>query len=191
MSLISYLKRGAGDEFETLLRPHIPHLYRLAYRFCGNGHDAEDLVQDMLVKLYPRGAELAKIDRLRPWLSRVLYYEFVDSVRRKARSPLGNLTDTDDDVQGSLETLASDQPGPEEYLERVFTATELEQALAMLSADHRALLILHDVEGHTLPELASLLEIPLGTLKSRLHRARTRLRALLTGDGTFQAVRTG
>ena len=76
------------DEFVTLLRPYVEGMYRLAYRFCGAREDAEDLVQDLLVKLYPRLEELRGIDNLQSWLATVLYRQFVDRTRHHNRSPV-------------------------------------------------------------------------------------------------------
>src|SRR5712664_2035056 len=83
--------RPAALNFEDLLRPQVEYLYRLAWRFTGSVADAEDLVQDVLIKLFPRTRELLEIERLRPWLARVLYHQYVDSVRQRARSPVVEL----------------------------------------------------------------------------------------------------
>src|SRR6266481_1462055 len=89
--------------FEVLLRPQVEYLYRLAWRFTGSVADAEDLVQDVLIKLYPRTQELLGIQRLRPWLARVLYHQYVDSVRQRARSPIVELV-TDESEDNPLDT---------------------------------------------------------------------------------------
>jgi RNA polymerase sigma-70 factor (ECF subfamily) len=160
-----------GGSFEAVLAPHIEHLYRLAYRFTGNRADAEDLVQDLLVKLYPRRAELAAIDYLQPWLVRALYNLFIDSVRRAGRSPLTDASG--DEVLPALEDVPARDP------EDPLLQQRLQQALLALNADQRSLIVLHDIEDYTLQELEQLLDAPVGTLKSRLHRARARLRGLL------------
>src|SRR6266702_5499255 len=92
-SAVSPYRRARPPElnFEDLLRPQVEYLYRLAWRFTGSVADAEDLVQDVLIKLFPRTQELLEIEKLRPWLARVLYNQFVDSVRRHARSPIVEL----------------------------------------------------------------------------------------------------
>jgi len=92
-SAVSPYRRARPDalNFEDLLRPQVEYLYRLAWRFTGSVADAEDLVQDVLIKLFPRTQELLEIEKLRPWLARVLYNQFVDSVRRQARSPIVEL----------------------------------------------------------------------------------------------------
>ncbi|HYW03269.1 MAG TPA: RNA polymerase sigma factor [Gammaproteobacteria bacterium] len=184
-----------GDGFEALLRPHIPALYRFAFHLAGNQDDAEDLVQDLLLRLYPRRDELAGIDKLRPWLARVLYRLHIDRGRRQRRSPVvyaeigGGPRDPDADSDGgwSVPEPASEDPAddPEASLERRDDSASLQQALARLSEDHRTVLLLHDVEGFTLAEIETTLEVPVGTLKSRLHRARARLRGLLDREGTL------
>src|SRR5882762_11464065 len=83
--------RPAELNFDDLLRPQVEYLYRLAWRFTGSVADAEDLVQDVLLKLFPKTEELLEIERLRPWLARVLYNQYVDSVRQRARSPIVEL----------------------------------------------------------------------------------------------------
>lgn len=174
-TIVQLFRRRQPDSFEDLLAPHIEHLYRLAYRFTGQRDEAEDLVQDLLLKLYPRRHELEHIEALRAWLSRTLYHHFIDTVRRAGRSPLHDATS---DVT-LLQEIEADTATPEEEVETLQLQRRLTRAMAELNPDQRALVNLHDVEGYTLVELQTLLDTPLGTLKSRLHRARARLRELL------------
>jgi RNA polymerase sigma-70 factor (ECF subfamily) len=171
--------RTAASKFEDLLRPHVEYLYRLAWRFTGNKADAEDLVQDVLLKLYPRAQGLFNIEQLRPWLARVLYHQYIDLVRQRARSPIADpalSTEGDDDP---LDGLPAIQEGPEEHAERGQWHERILRALDQLNPDQRAVVAMHDIEGYSLEELETILETPIGTLKSRLHRARDRLRGLL------------
>lgn len=163
------------SDFETRLAPHIDSLFRLACRLTNDPLDAEELVQEVLVKLYPKREELAKIDQVRPWASRVLYRLFVDKWRRSKLEPLNESDLSDDqDLDGPSTSMS-----PEDYLQMRCDVTSVEEALNQLSLDHRTLIMMHDVEGYTLVELEEILEVPLGTLKSRVHRARARLRKLL------------
>jgi RNA polymerase sigma factor (sigma-70 family) len=171
--------RPAELNFEDLLRPQVDYLYRLAWRFTGSVADAEDLVQDVLIKLFPRTDELLDIERLRPWLARVLYRQFVDSVRRQARSPIVELAQGAEPEDNPLDAMPALNDGPEGEAERSGLRERLLRALDRLNAEQRAVVTMHDVEGYSLEELETMLETPLGTLKSRLHRARQRLRALL------------
>lgn len=175
-------RRETLPNFETLVRPHLDLLYRLAYRFCANQADAEDLVQDLLVKLYPRRAEMATIDNLQPWLTTSLYRLFVDGTRRRARSRL----DLIDDEAAFYDSVASEEDQPDEDLQREQRLSQLQRAFERLNDDHRALLSLHDIEGYQLNEISEMLEVPIGTLKSRIHRGRARLRELLQDmEGTL------
>jgi len=174
-TIVELFRRNRQDRFATLLAPHIDYLFRLAYRFTGQRADAEDLVQDLLAKLYPRRGEIEQIELLRPWLARTLYHHFIDQVRRSERSPLHDAATLD-----ALETAAvpaAEQP--DSAAEADDLQRHLSTAMATLNPDQRALVALHDIEGYTLQELQTMLDTPLGTLKSRLHRARAALRSAL------------
>ena len=171
-------------EFEALIRPHLDRLYRLAYRLTSTTPDAQDLVQDVLVKLYPRRDELSSINDLTPWLSRVLYNQFVQQTRRYRSQGLRVVPESDGDPMDSLAGPAED---PAEVAQRAFDITEVQVALTKLSEEHRTVLLMHDAEGYKLHEIQTITGTPLGTLKSRLHRARARLREVISPDGTFSA----
>ena len=170
MSSITSLFSRSKDPFEVLLSPHFDHIYRLAYRFTGNREGAEDLTQDLLVKLYNRRDELKSIEPLRPWLNRVMYNLFIDSTRSAERQPTNNTTEFD------LEQIESKNSPEHESMSTQMHAKIL-GALQKLNPEQRALVAMHDMEGFTLPELVTLLDTPLGTLKSRLHRARAKIRS--------------
>ena len=169
--------------FDQLLRPHMERLYRLAFRLAGNKAEAEDLFQDVLTKIYVRLDELIEIDHPGSWLSRVMYNHFVDNRRKYARQRLVMVEEAR--LPGdSIESLPGSN-GPERDVERLDNIMQLETALAELSDEHRLVVLLHDSEGYKLTEIQSLTGDPIGTIKSRLHRARARLRELLANDGTF------
>ncbi len=167
---------GRRDVFEELMEPHFHQLYRLACRFTANQYDAEDLVQDLLTKLYPKTAQLQQIGDLKTWLARSLYNLFIDRVRARSRSAMDL---SDHALSDRLDTLPSEGSGPEAYQQRLQNLDLLDKALNKLSESHRSVLILHDMEGYTLAELQAILDLPMGTLKSRLHRARAGLRQVL------------
>ncbi len=173
----------------ALLRPHLTKLYRFAFRLTGRRADAEDLVQDTLLKVYKRQTDLAALDDAGQWLARVLYNQFVDDTRRYGRSPLRLVAD--DMAPDELSASANE---PDELFERGEDEAALTRALERLPEQQRIVVLLHDAEGYTLSELEKLIDVPVGTLKSRLHRARRRLVELLPRergesaekkDGTF------
>lgn len=166
------VRRLHGDDprqrFTALVRPHLDILYRMAWRWTGHAQDAEDLVQDLLVKLVDRLDEMERIEKLRPWLLRILYRRFVDQFRRRQRSPV-DFADPQDIEDLAPEVMATDL----ENHDRVA------RALASLDVEQRDTILLHDVEGYTADEVADILDIRPGTVKSRVHRARNRMKELL------------
>jgi len=171
------------DQFETLIQPHLKQLYKLAYRFSGQQHDAEDLVQDVLLKLYPRLKEMQAIEKLGPWLARVLYRHFVDIYRSQQRTPLQLVGNDDEQI---IEDYTEQAPGPAGTKEQALLQNQLQNSLSQLNEDQRILIILHDVEGYTLQEIHTMYDVSIGTLKSRLNRARGRLRELLKKMEPFE-----
>lgn len=154
------------NSFHDLMRPHLDRLYRLAFRFTGSRHDAQDLVQELCARMLPRLDDLRRLDRPGPWLARSLHNLFVDQARHNARSPV--------DAVEQLPEVPDPAPGPERLA--LLSTERILAALASLPADQRAVIAWHDIEGYTLEELADREELALGTLKSRLHRARATLR---------------
>jgi RNA polymerase sigma-70 factor (ECF subfamily) len=121
-----------------------------------------------------------------------MYRIFVDELRRERSSPVqfGVETASDSDLPGAEdESWLDPGPGPLELTEQQLTQERLLRAWAQLGEEHRMVLSMHDIEDYTLPELAQIMDIPLGTLKSRLHRARARLRELLAAERMVAADR--
>lgn len=173
---------NAAAEFDHLLREHVPALYRAAYRWTGTVDRAEDLVQELLVRLYPKLDELRGLDRIRPWALRVMYRIFVDQVRRERSSPVQFGSDPPDEDEEEGQQLRDSSAGPAELLEQELTQERVLAAWERLSEEHRVVLSMHDIEDYSLPELAQIMDVPLGTLKSRLHRARGKLKELLATE---------
>jgi len=170
-----------SKRFERLVQPHLQGMYRFAFRLAGQQQDAEDLVQDVVVKLYPRLEELEAVDQLRPWLNRVLYRHFIDQVRRKGRQsdrPISEVADPEQQA-GYLDAFASDTPELGEQLDLARLGPQLARVLESLSPDQRTLIMLHDVDGWRQEDIAEVLDVPIGTIKSRLHRCRAALRERL------------
>jgi RNA polymerase sigma factor (sigma-70 family) len=171
----------AAAEFDQLIREHIPAFYRSAYRWTGAVDRAEDLVQELLVRLFPMLAQLRVLDQVRPWAIRVMYRIFVDQLRRERNSPVQSglvpvASGSGEEEDGELIDPAEE---PAELVEQQLTQERVLAAWAHLGEEHRVVLSMHDIEGYSLVELSSMLDVPLGTLKSRLHRGRAKLRELL------------
>ncbi len=174
-SIIDFFsKKQSPDEFEALLKPHVGYLYRIAYRLTNQAEAAEDLLQDVMLHFYPKCQELKKIENLKPWLARSLYNRFIDNLRKNKRNPV---TDALDD--SILTIVVDNEVEPERETEQELMRQRISQSLDKLNEDQRQVVMLHDMEGYTLTELADIMGTPVGTLKSRLHRARLSIRESL------------
>lgn len=169
--------------FEQIVRPHLDRLYRLAFRLTGQRSEADDLFQELLVRAYGKLDDLVAIDEPGSWLSRIMYNLFVDERRRFARRRLHMVEEGFLPGEGLAGLAGGDDPARDHA--RYEQLKQLDLALAQLSDEHRVIVLLHDTEGYKLEEIQELMGIPVGTVKSRLHRARARLREILVSDGTF------
>ena len=184
MSVIRLFRSKARDkdQFKQLLRPHIEIMYRMAYRWTQSQADAEDLVQDVLVRLATRVEEMQTINDLKPWLLKILYRRFVDLYRSAKASPLVDanaLNQNPDSEADSGNDPFANQPDLNNSLTRMELQEALLHAIYQLDPDQTDVILLHDLEGYTATEVADILDISVGTVKSRLHRAREKLKKLL------------
>ena len=169
--------------FEKLLRPHLEKLFRQAFWLTRDRQDAEDIVQDVLIKLYPRCDELLEIEMLGPWLARVLQRTFIDSYRKNKRRSLHLVTSDRPEDLGNPVSDAQEIGG-----ETPADIMDIQAGLMRLNDDQRIVILMHDAEGYSLVDLEKILGAPIGTLKSRLHRGRAELRKFLTGTEPFSAA---
>lgn len=160
--------------WETVADEYGRFLYSLAYRLTGNHHDAQDLVQEVLLRVR-RGLAGYRPGNLEGWLSRITTNAFLDDVRRRNRRPADPLPDEPERVLGGG---APDAPAE---LAREQLPDHLQRALADLAPEFRAPVVLKDVLGYSYEEIAAILDIPVGTVRSRIHRGRARLREVLVG----------
>ena len=167
------------QRFDGLVRAHVPAMFQTAYRLTGNRHDAEDLVQDVLTKLFPQTDTLADVVDLKPWLAKALHNRFIDNVRKQGRRP--NAVSGEE----SLDRIADTRASPDAHVVNDELTRDIHAALDRLTPELRSLVALHLMEGYTLEQLTQVFEVPLGTLKSRLHTARTRLKNMLVPNEPF------
>ena len=176
MAVINLFKNSRKIEFTQQIRPHLQILYRQAYRLSGSQESAEDLVQDLLIQIYEKNIDLKSYQKPAGWLLRALYNLFVDQYRKKNRLPIDDREYRSDEI---IDAISDESESPHTLLEQHNTLKSIEKALKTLNPEQQLLISLHDVEGYSLPELAEIMSIPIGTLKSRLHRARHSLREII------------
>lgn len=162
------------DDFERAALPHAAALYRTAYFLTTNAFEAEDLTQETYLRAY-RGIEGFRGGDLRAWLFAILRHAFIDECRRRGRSPI---VEGDIDEVGVNSFAASAPSAEAEALDGV-PSERVSRAITALPEDWRMIVLLADVEGFSYREIAQEMDIPVGTVMSRLHRARKRLHDLM------------
>jgi len=180
---IHFGNKNKNNKFSNLILPYLGQIKRLAFRLTGNTHDAEDLIQEFLIKIYPHKASLDLSNKSRSWITKVIYNTYIDLWRKKRNSPLelaesyciSERSDEIDEFNAHVCTTLN----PQTLISLSQSQRQLTEFLFLLSNEHRIVITMHDIEGYTLPELTEIINTPLGTLKSRLHRGREKLRNII------------
>ncbi|MFC7406438.1 RNA polymerase sigma factor SigE [Georgenia alba] len=160
----------APPSWEDIVREHSPRVYRLAYRLTGNVADAEDLTQETFVRVF-RSLHSYQPGNFEGWLHRITTNLFLDMARRRSRlrmDPLGEA--------GERLPAAHDAGEPERGFEHGNLDVDVQAALDSLPPKYRAVVVLCDIEGLSYEEIAATLGVKMGTVRSRIHRARAMLR---------------
>jgi len=173
LELVDRCRRGELGAFEELYRAHAGRLYSLAVRMLGNQADAEDLLQEIFLSAHRKLESFRGDAALGTWLYRLAMNQILDHVRSRA-ARAGQLTDGLDDA-----SLLADASG-HRLADRAIDRIDLERAVAELPEGCRAAFVLHDVEGLEHREVSEVLGIAEGTSKSQVHKARLKLRGLLS-----------
>jgi len=158
--------------WEQIVAEHSARVYRLAYRLTGNPHDAEDLTQEVFVRVFRSLASFTP-GTFEGWLHRITTNLFLDQARRRSKFRFDSL------AEDSESKIPGRAPSPDSRFDDTLFDDDVETALAGLPPDFRAAVVLCDVEGLTYEEIARVLGLKLGTVRSRIHRGRTMLRKSL------------
>lgn len=158
--------------WDDIVRTHSARVYRLAYRLTGNRHDAEDLTQEVFVRVF-RSLSSYTPGTFEGWLHRITTNLFLDMARRKARIRFEGLG------EDAADRLPGREPSPAQVYQDTHLDADVEAALDALPAEFRAAVVLCDIEGLSYEEIATTLGVKLGTVRSRIHRGRLQLRAAL------------
>ncbi len=162
---------GETAAFDEIVSRHRTRVYAVALRVCGRHEDALDVAQEVFVTAYRSLGSFRGEAKLTTWLHRLAVNAAVDLGRRRSRRDHAALDDVPETADAG--------PGPEELALAAHRAQAVRRGVASLSPDHRAVVVLHDLEDLDYSEVAFALKIPIGTVKSRLHRARLELARIL------------
>jgi len=187
--LIENAQRGDLDAFNSLVLVYQDYVYNQAFRVLGDEAAASDAVQEAFVAAY-HNIRSFRGGSFRAWLFRIVTNACYDELRQRKRKPTTSLEPLDDSGEEieSPQWLADPSEGPEEALVRSQLANAIQHCLEGLPAEYRMVAVLVDVQGMDYDEAAQVIQTPLGTVKSRLARARLRLRDCLQGFGELLPV---
>ena len=186
LELIRRCQNGDRDAFEELLSGYEQLIYNLTFRYFGNHHDASDLGQEAMVRVYHKIGEFNGRAAFKTWLYRVVTNLCLDELRRRKRQTCS----LEELKEKGMEPAAVFR-GPEEEAEHSEQARLIQEVLLNLSLEHRTIIILKDIEGLDYNEIARILGCSVGTVKSRLSRAREAFRKQLAGRSRYSGLWEG
>lgn len=167
------------EDFNDEIIPHLDALYNFGLRLTADPNDAEDLVQDTIVKAYRFFSSYEKGTNAKAWLFRILKNSYINNYRKKSKKP----AEVDyDEVASFYESIRAERTETSDLEDKMFRDLiddDLSKALNSIPEDFRTVVLLCDVEDFTYEEIANMLDVPIGTIRSRLHRGRNLLKAQL------------
>ncbi|MBJ6765147.1 sigma-70 family RNA polymerase sigma factor [Myxococcaceae bacterium JPH2] len=178
-ALVARLRRGHTDAFETLVHQYEDRLYDFCVRMVGDREEAHDLVQEVFVSVHQNLRRFREDSRLSTWLFRITKNHCINRLKYLQRRGRGRSEAFDEFSAGSHVEVFGAPPGPDAALESARERARVQQAISQLEPDARMLVALRDVEGLSYDEIVDITELPEGTVKSRLHRAREKLADIL------------
>jgi RNA polymerase sigma-70 factor (ECF subfamily) len=184
--LVSRAAGGDATAFQAIVERHRSMVYRVAYQFAGNHHDAEDIAQDVFIKVYRSLDKFRQDAQLTSWLYRIVMNACIDHRRRQApagAAPFG------EEAEQKLLNAAEETPGPEERAYAGELGEVLEAAIARLPQGQRLVFVMRHHQGLKLCEIAEALGLAEGTVKRQLHAAVHRLRHALTAANVIAGGR--
>lgn len=176
--LISEFQNENADAFKELVLRYKDRLVNFLFRFTGNRETAEDLSQDTLLKLYKNKHRYTEIAKFSTWLYTIALNEAKSNYRKFKRQNTFSINEYYDDDHSDFQ-LKSDQLQPDEEANAATEAAQIQKAIDSLNKKHKEVILLRDVQELEYEEIAKILDIPTGTVRSRLNRARESLKVML------------
>ena len=178
--LIDKCKKGDINAFEELISGYEKKVFNIVYRITGDYNDAEDISQDVFIKVFKAIKNFKEQASFYTWLYRITINECMDKIKKKKKAIVYSL-DVPIETEGDEITreVKDERELPDEKIERKELRSYIQAALNSISYEHRTMIILRDIQGFSYEEIAEMLKCPGGTVKSRISRARKVLKDLL------------
>ena len=174
-ALIDRASGGDPEAFNQLMEQHERRMYAVALRMCANREDAQDCLQEAMLRVYRAIGNFKGESSFSTWVYRITMNTCLDELRRKKNKQSASL----DDLLDEGWAPADERTSPEKHAVRAETARILHQTIRELPEDMRAAVVLRDIQGYAYEEIAKILDINVGTIKSRISRGREKLREKL------------
>ena len=184
-AVIQAVLGGDVNAFEKLVKEYEKNVYNLALRMTGNSEDAADMSQEAFIKAYNSITSFRGDSKFSVWLYRIVSNVCLDFLRSRNRKQTVSLSVENDDGEDVELDIADETQSPELLLDRSMTRDAVRRGLAALPPDHREILLLREIQGLSYEEIADVLGLEEGTVKSRIFRARKKLCSFLIKDGNI------
>lgn len=183
--IIARVLGGDTDAFEAIVTEYEKNVYNLALKMTGNTEDAADLSQETFIKAFHSLGSFRGDSKFSVWLYRIVSNVCLDFLRGRSRRQTVSLSTEDEDGEEAQLDIPDERQTPELLLEKRMTREAVRRGLAQLPPEPRQILLLREIQGLSYEEIASVLGIESGTVKSRIFRARKKLCAFLLADGNI------
>lgn len=181
--LIAAFIKGDGESFAALVDRYMPMVYKFAYRYMGDADMANDIVQDVFIKVWKNIKKFDREKSFKTWLLAITKNTALDAIKKKKAVLFSKIEEGETDLDTFLAPYVEGPDLPDELLQKAQTKADLEHMLAELSPSYRSVLLLRYVEHLKFREIADVLQEPIDTIKSKHRRALIQLRRILARSG--------
>ena len=183
--IVQKVLKGDVNAFETLVLAYEKSVYNITLRMTGNSEDASDMTQEAFIKAYNSLQSFRGDSKFSVWIYRIATNVCLDFIRSRSRKPTVSLSVEDKDGDEVELDVADESQSPEQLLDRQMTRESVRRGLETLTPEYRQILLLREIQGLSYDEISQCLGLEVGTVKSRIFRARKKLCAFLIQDGNI------
>lgn len=185
--LIKQAQKGDVFSYNTLVLNYQDSVFNVAYRIMGEQDAAEDATQEAFISAY-KSLRRFRGGNFKAWLMRIVTNACYDELRRRKRRPQSSLDEITEEYESTPLLISEDSPDPQDYGQRTELVEAIQRCLEELPEEQRTAAVLCDVEGYDYKDIADIMSISLGTVKSRISRARAKLRDCLQGTAELLPI---
>lgn len=190
--LIQKSQQGDLEAFEQLLTQYEKKVYTIAYKYMGNAEDASDMAQEAFIKIYQSIGSFRGEASFGTWIGRITANKCLDELRKRKKIQVTSLDEEVELEEGSVrKEIAAEIDTPEDHTIRQETVRYVQSMIGQMREEYRIVLVLRELEGHSYEEIAQMLSCSLGTVKSRISRARNYLKEQILADKKKEGSRNG